>query len=142
MGDSDRKYRQRGYQESSTGGRSDRDRKPRGPVERLGPKPPQMVPTRTISRCAECGAVLAAAAAPESVCGGCGAAIRACTQCSFFDPGGRFQCSKPIPRAVPDKRARNDCALFELRVTFERDASSTPTRAGDPRSSLDALFKK
>jgi hypothetical protein len=142
MSDGDRKYRQRGYQDSSRGGSSDRERRPAGPPERIGPKSPQMPASRTVSRCAQCGAVLAAPSLAASACASCGSEIHNCTQCSFFDPGGRFQCSKPVQQAVLDKRARNDCTLFELRTTVERDASSITTRAGDARSDLDALFKK
>jgi hypothetical protein len=142
MGDGDRKYRQRGYQDSSRGEKSDREKRPGGPPERMGPRSPQMVATRTVTRCAQCGAVLAASL-PAATCAGCGAELHTCMQCSFFDPGQRFQCSKPVQQAVPDKRGRNDCVLFELKTTVERDASSSATpRTGDARSDLDALFKK
>ena len=137
MGDSDRKYRQRGYQDSSSGAKSDKEKRPRPPSERLGPRSPQMPGSRTVSRCAQCGAVLTALSQPPGACTGCGAEIHACTQCSYFDPGGHFQCSKPVPEAVPDKRARNECGFFELRSTFERDVTLVGSR-----TRLDDLFKK
>jgi hypothetical protein len=43
---------------------------------------------------------------------------------------------------VADKNARNDCALFSLRVTVERDASPDSTRPSDIRRAFDNLFKK
>jgi len=142
MGDGDRKYRQSGYQDSSRNGKNDKGRRAGGPPERIGPRSPQMVASRTVSRCSQCGAVITTSGLPSISCSGCGAHLHACTQCSFFDPGARFQCSQPIPKAVPDKHAGNECTLFEMKTTVERDASPAAPRSGDARSDLDALFKK
>jgi predicted RNA-binding Zn-ribbon protein involved in translation (DUF1610 family) len=141
---SERKYRQRGYMDSGRGeaGRK-RDEARRPPSPTFGPKAPQMPPSRTVSRCAACGAILSVAAvAPSDVCHKCGAALHACTQCAHFDPGSRFQCSKPVPEAIKDKAARNDCGLFELRTSVERDASSGAPDAAGARAGFDSLFKK
>jgi hypothetical protein len=60
-------------------------------------------------------------------------------QCSFFDPGARFECMQAIPARIPVKDAANDCTLFEPRVRVERQTgSAAPSSA---RSAFDDLFK-
>jgi hypothetical protein len=43
---------------------------------------------------------------------------------------------------VADKRARNECAVFSLMVTVERDTSGGSVRPEDARRSFGNLFKK
>jgi hypothetical protein len=43
---------------------------------------------------------------------------------------------------VADKNAGNECAMFSLRVSIERDASPDGTRPSDIRRAFDNLFKK
>ena len=101
-----------------------------------------MLASRTVSRCAACGAVLPVATATLAECPGCRAALHACRQCAHFEPGRRFECARDIPERLPDKSARNDCAWFGLRVSVERDASPDSTRPSDIRRGFDNLFKK
>src|SRR4051812_14022737 len=105
---SDRKYRQRGYQDS--GG----ERK--GP--RTGPKTPSAAPApvndrietrldkaerkalegrapsvpgfHEVMRCARCGNVFTESILSLSRCKRCGADLRSCAQCESFDAGQRF----------------------------------------------------
>ncbi len=140
---SDQKYRQRGYQDS--GSKSERGRnsiKPAGRPATYGPKAIQLSPSRTISRCAACGAILTASSPGSDTCPGCGADLHSCTQCAHFDPGRRFQCAQEIPEAILDKSARNECGLFKLRTSVERDASRSTSNPTSARSGFDALFKK
>ena len=95
-----------------------------------------MLAKRTVSRCAACGAVLPIATASLEQCPNCRAAIHACRQCTHFEPSRRFECTEPITEKIADKNARNDCGVFLLRVTVERDASP------DIRRGFDNLFKK
>ena len=140
---SDQKYRQKGYRDSGSKQEPRRGSgsAPRRP-ETYGPRPMQPPPSRTISRCAACGAILSASAGGSEACPGCGADLHSCTQCAHFDPGSRFQCSRPIPEAIRDKGARNECELFALRTSVERDVSAAPRSTGSARSDFDALFKK
>ena len=101
-----------------------------------------MLARHTVSRCGACGAVLPIATATLAECPHCRAALRACQQCTHFDPGRRFECAQPIPERVIDKNARNECDWFALRVTVERDASPDSTRPSDIRRAFDNLFKK
>ena len=101
-----------------------------------------MLASKTVSRCAACGAVLPVATSSLEQCPHCRAALHACTQCAHFDTARRFECTEPIEARIADKAARNDCAAFALRVTVERDASPDSTRPGDIRRGFDNLFKQ
>jgi hypothetical protein len=131
----DRRYRQRSYRDTS-GARPPR-RDPAPP-----PPPSSPLKSRPVSRCASCGAVLPIATGSLTRCPHCGADLHACTQCTHFDPGQRFECTQPIAERIVDKRAANTCASFSLRVTVERETGSAPMRPGDARRGFDDLFKK
>lgn len=137
---SDRKYRQRGYQDD------DRDRprreapKPQGPRERPeGPRTPNLMGYREVLRCARCGNLLALPVAPDSRCSRCGVDLHACIQCVSFDTGSRFECAQSIPARITPKDARNTCPLFAPRTTVERETGSSGPP--DARKAFDDLFK-
>jgi hypothetical protein len=96
------KYRQPGYQDDRG---KDRDRPQRSgqqppPKPRdltFGPRPLQMAGSKTVSRCAMCGAILQMLAEPLGKCAKCGAELHSCRQCNNVDPGARFECAQPIP---------------------------------------------
>ena len=136
----DRKYRQQGYRRPPS--------EPRRSEPRRSPPPPRDVParggmlaSRSVSRCAACGAVLPVATESLEECPHCRAAIHACRQCTHFDTARRFECTEPIPERIADKSARNDCAAFAVRVTVERETSPDSTRPGDIRRGFDNLFR-
>lgn len=143
---SDRKYRQRGYQDEprdrppADGQKREarRDGAPRGQPP-LRPSAPVMPGFREVARCARCGEDLAPDVAPDSRCRRCGADLHACAQCASFDAGARFECLQPIPARVSPKDARNDCAYFEPRVTVERETKSSGPP--DARKAFDDLFR-
>ena len=149
---SDRKYRQRGYQDESREPREPRERKlepkreyaPRGqpPVQ---PKTFNMPGFREVVKCARCGAELTVAAAWSATgqCSRCGADLHSCAQCSFFDTSAAFECQKPVPARVSPKDARNACTEFEPRTTVEREtkSSSSPSAPSSAKKAFDDLFK-
>ncbi|HVB38379.1 MAG TPA: hypothetical protein VND92_07570 [Vicinamibacterales bacterium] len=136
---SDRKYRQRGYQD-------DDRRAPTAPKpaqqkhERPeGPRTPNLMGYREVFRCARCGNLLALPVAADGRCKRCGVDLHACIQCVSFDAGQRFECAQPIKARISPKDTRNSCALFAPRTTIERETGSTaPT---DARQAFDDLFK-
>ncbi len=141
---SDRKYRQRGYQDD------DRDRKPTerpkgsaGPMPRgdrpEGPRTPNLMPTRQVVRCAKCGTEIGSPYAAGGRCAKCGADVHTCAQCVYFDPGARFQCMQPVPERIAPKDAKNSCALWEPRQTVERETHSVSVNSA--RRAFDDLFK-
>ena len=146
---SDRKYRQRGYQDN------DRDRAPRPSAPRPAPEPGAPAGARRISqdgpkninmpgfrhvvRCAQCGNLAAEEIGFNSRCSKCGTELHSCAQCASFDPGSRFECMETIPERVSPKNTRNACSLFAPRTTVERE--TTTPRNNDARKAFDDLFK-
>ena len=113
----DRKYRQRGYQDDPRR-EPKRDQKPAEKKEYAPRGQPPMAPKtfnmpgfREVVRCARCGHELTAAAAwsADGNCIRCGADMHTCAQCLHFDTGAPFECQKPVPTRVSPKDARNSC---------------------------------
>jgi hypothetical protein len=140
---SDRKYRQRGYQDSGGGAKKEFDKTAAPKKENtFGPRPINMPGTRTVSRCAECGALLQNLTDPLGQCPKCKFDLHACKQCEHFDPSSRFECNQPIPARISPKDKRNDCSFFSIRVMVEKETSSKPSqRPNDARAAFDSLFK-
>jgi hypothetical protein len=141
----DRKYRQRGYQDSGGGSKKKEFEKSSPAPKRentFGPRPINMPGTRTVSRCAECGALLQNLTDPVGQCPKCGFDLHACKQCEHFDPSSRFECNQPIPARISPKDKRNDCTFFSIRVMVEKETSSKGSqRPNDARAAFDNLFK-
>jgi hypothetical protein len=140
---SDRKYRQRGYQDD------DRDRQPRPqrppesrPRERTpdAPRTPNLMATHDVIRCRNCATIVSPPIGTLSTCPKCRADLHSCVQCAHFDPGARFQCMQPILRAITPKDAGSDCTLFAPSVRVERQTSTTRSD-DDPRKAFEDLFK-
>jgi hypothetical protein len=145
---SDRKYRQRGYQDDS------RDKAPRAPARTpeprtpgrelqsaSGPKTPNLMGSHEVFKCARCGNRLATPVEAAGRCARCGVAIHSCINCRSFDTGARFECAQPsLTSRVSPKDELNLCSLFEPRTTVERE---TGTTKGPPsaREAFDDLFK-
>lgn len=140
---SDRKYRQRGYQDSGEEKRKGTGEKPQKKDNTFGPRPLNMPATRTISRCAQCGTVLPVSSEPLPKCPKCGFELHSCKQCAYFDTSSRFECTQPIPERIPRKDVRNDCTFYSISVRVEKE-TSTPSaaRPTDARQAFENLFKK
>ena len=137
---SDRKYRQRGYQDH------DREREQRAKPhaqpkrDREGPRSPRMMAFGEKVKCAACGAVVSANVDHDSTCPKCNADLHTCRACIHFDPSARFECRKPITARIVNKGGRNTCELFSARTVVERETGSgAPT---DARQAFANLFKK
>ena len=142
----DRKYRQRGYQDTPREPRREsrpqekKEFTPRGQPP-IAPKTFNMPGFREVVRCAPCGNELSVALAwsADGRCPRCGADLHTCAQCLQFDTSATFECHQTIPVRISPKDARNTCGKFEPRTTVERETkSSAPTSA---RSAFDDLFK-
>ena len=152
---SDRKYRQRGYQDdprdrpSGGGPRGPKPAPaPRAPGRQLqdaaGPKTPNLMASHELFRCARCGNKLSTEVADDSRCARCGVAVHSCVNCVSFDTSARWECTQAaalVARVAP-KDERNACTLFAPRTTIERQ-TSTQAPAGQPsaRQAFDDLFK-
>jgi hypothetical protein len=154
---SDRKYRQRGYQDEP------RERGPRGPKppkppqerapgrvlqDERGPKTPNLMAAHEVFRCARCGNLLPLTVGQLDSCSKCGVDLHSCIQCVSFDTSVRWECTENArtPARVAPKDERNSCALFSPRTTVERQ-TSTPsgTTSSAPvnsaKKAFDDLFK-
>ena len=158
MGDDDRKYRQRGYQDSP------RERGPKGPQgpkqpprerapgrvlqDERGPKTPNLMAAHEVFRCARCGNLLSVPVGLLDRCSKCGVDIHSCIQCVSFDTSARWECTEnaKLPARVAPKDERNNCTYFTPRTTVERQPSTpaSPQSSGPTNSAkraFDDLFK-
>ena len=137
---SERKYRQRGYQDNPRDRERQGPKPPQGPREKPeGPKTPNLMASHEVFRCARCGNRLALPVESDSRCARCGVDLHSCIQCVSFDTSARFECTQSIPARVSPKDAVNICALFTARTTVERQTGTPgPTSA---RQAFDDLFK-
>jgi hypothetical protein len=146
---SDRKYRQRGYQDDS-GDRAPREKsapkptEPRAPGRQLqserGPKTPNLMSSHEVFRCSRCGNLLAVPVEANGKCSKCGVALHSCIQCTSFDTSARFECSQTTLTArVSPKDEVNLCQLFAPRTTVERQ-TSTPAQQSPATNSAKKAF--
>ena len=140
------KYRQHGYQDRDHESRKGGGERPSGapPPKRdnsFGPRPVNLPGTRAVSRCTQCGTVLQGRPG-KGQCPKCGFELHSCKQCTYFDPGSRFECMQPIKERIPKKDARNDCTLFEIRVTREKETSTPASLSPNDARAFENLFKK
>ena len=140
---SDRKYRQRGYQDSGPRERpAPQKRVPevRDPRMPRDPRVPNIPGFRDVFRCTRCGSLEPLAIGPDTTCTKCGTDLHACIQCGSFDAGARFECMQQIPARVAPKDTKNACTAFSPRVKVERETgSSAPVNSA--KKAFDDLFK-
>jgi hypothetical protein len=139
---SERKYRQRGYQDDN------RERTPKAPPQprehprdRIGPRVLNMPGYREVVRCARCGNPVTDEIAADSRCNRCGVDLHACVHCVHFDTGQIFECDQTIPARVSPKDERNTCTLYEPQRRVERETGSQAAAPASAKKAFDDLFK-
>lgn len=148
---SDRKYRQRGYQDEPRARErpAPKPQQPRDPRDRPeGPKTPNLMASHEVFKCARCGNRLGLPVGGDARCSRCGVDLHSCVQCVAFDTGARFECSQPIAARVTPKDGRNTCTFFSPRTTVERQTGTTSAPDSSPgtpgpssaRKAFDDLF--
>jgi hypothetical protein len=147
---SDRKYRQRGYQDEPRASRGPKPEKkapePRAPGRVLqdasGPKTPNLMASHEVFKCARCGNRLATPVEADARCSRCGVSVHACINCVSFDSSERWECAQAasLTARVSPKDEQNACALFEPRTTVERQ-TGTPQGPPSAKQAFDDLFK-
>jgi hypothetical protein len=132
---SDRKYRQRGYQDDDRDRRPKGEKKPAPPKERApgrvlqderGPKTPNLMAAHEVFRCARCGNLLSLSVGRLDGCAKCGVDLHSCIQCASFDTSERWECAQgaSLQARVAPKDERNACTMFTPRTTIERQTGS------------------
>src|SRR6187402_1185044 len=149
---SERKYRQRGYQDEPKkgpqGGGQAQKRPPeqKAPGRQLqdpsGPKTPNLMASHEVFRCARCGNRLSLPVTLGARCGKCGVGVHSCLHCVSFDTSARWECAQTIPARVSPKDEGNLCTVFEARTTVERETSTAaqPDSKPSARQAFDDLF--
>jgi hypothetical protein len=158
----ERKYGQRGYQDTDRP-RGEREPEkprekpkggPRGSKAREAPRAIKMPGFQEVLRCALCGTIVPPPIDIDyaSRCPKCKADLRACKNCRHFDTGAQFECTQPIPERITKKDLRNNCEFFMARTSIERETRDSgggnggqaqpTTKPSDARSAFDNLFKK
>lgn len=145
---SDRKYRQRGYQDEPRERGPKKEKQapaPRAPGRQLqdpsGPKTPNLMASHEVFKCARCGNRLATPVEPDARCNRCGVAVHSCLNCVSFDTSARWECAQAaLPARVTPKDERNACTLFEPRTTVERQ-TGTPQGPPSAKQAFEDLFK-
>ena len=161
---SDRKYKQRGYQDDggdrpkgprpsgdSPGSGGQRpEREPGAPagarrISSEGARNPRMMGSREVARCARCGTIVESQIMSLSKCTKCGVDLRTCVQCVHFDPGASLECTEKIPTRVSPKDVANDCQHFSGRTSWERETTAAqtnnPQAPSGAKKAFDDLFK-
>ena len=145
---SDRKYRQRGYQDEPRAREPRRESpapEPRAPGRPLqdasGPRTPNLMASHEVFKCARCGNKLGLPVAAGDRCARCGVAVHSCINCVSFDTSSRWECSQQALTArISPKDEQNSCSFFEPRTTVERQ-TSTQVAPNNARQAFDDLFK-
>lgn len=147
---SERKYRQRGYQDEPRARERavpQGEKKPQewAPGRQLqdaaGPKTPNLMGSHEVFRCARCGNLLAIPVEALSRCARCGVDIHSCINCVSFDTSARFECAQTaVTSRVSPKDEGNRCTLFAPRTTVERQ-TGTPQGPPSAKQAFDDLFK-
>jgi hypothetical protein len=144
---SDRKYRQRGYQDEPRERGPKREKPPqeqRAPGRPLqdasGPRTPNLMGSHEVFKCARCGNRLGVPVESDSRCPRCGVDVHSCINCVSFDTSARWECTQnALTARVAPKDERNSCAFFSPRTTVERQTSTAAPPSA--RQAFDDLFK-
>jgi len=98
-------------------------------------------------QCVACGRELRlpARVGRRDLCPGCGAELRSCRQCTFYDPSVYNACREPQADRVLDKERANFCEYFHPGAggpASGASAAGVGDVAQDARARLGALFRK
>ena len=71
-------------------------------------------------------------------CPGCGAQIRSCKMCQFYDIQSYNECKEPSAERILEKDKANFCGYYKIKGGKKNNETSKE----DLLSAADALFKK
>jgi hypothetical protein len=97
--------------------------------------------TPTIPVCFSCSTELHLPHGPvgrSATCDACGADVRCCLNCTFYDTSCYNECREPVAERVVNKDRGNFCDFFRLRIGKAVDDTSEKESA---LKKLDDLFK-
>jgi predicted RNA-binding Zn-ribbon protein involved in translation (DUF1610 family) len=96
-----------------------------------------------MARCFSCGHEFDSTlkAFRSTLCPSCGADVRVCKNCVFYDPKAHWECRETIPEAVRDKERANFCDYFRLGENPVTPGGSVEDSSKkEARNAFDSLF--
>ncbi len=92
--------------------------------------------------CHLCGAPLDVnePVARDAECPACGGDVRCCRNCRHYDERYNNACTETEADPVPEKARRNFCEFFYFSRDPVAKPGAAPSRSGDARAKLEALF--
>ena len=91
-------------------------------------------------KCAFCGDVFTVSdrIGKSDTCSRCGADLRCCKQCKFYDTHAYNDCREVMAERVVDKERSNFCEYYIPRGSTRKSVN----KAADAKQALEELFKK
>lgn len=79
----------------------------------------------------------------DDTCPACGADVRACKNCRFYEPGSHYDCRETVDEQVRDKERANFCGFFSYTAQPPAKAQNGKTsgKAQQARNDFANLFK-
>ena len=77
--------------------------------------------------CWKCGKTieLSGTVSRSDVCPSCGADVRSCKNCRFYEPGAHYDCRENIDELVKDKERANFCGWFMIAPQTDASGKSS-----------------
>lgn len=96
-------------------------------------------------QCWKCGEPIEVASGEKvsrgDECARCGADVRCCRNCEFYNPSKHNQCTETQAEWVRDKEAANYCDYFRPRLNNSRPTPAISSKAEDIKKKFDSLFR-
>ncbi len=92
--------------------------------------------------CFSCKGLVTSGARPgrSETCDSCGASLKACLNCVFYDSSSAGACREPSAERVVEKEKANFCEFFAFRESADGGGAAAGGKT-DPLAALKALFK-
>lgn len=100
---------------------------------------------KLVFRCHQCGNAIPVGQGEKILrhhdCSQCGADLKCCLHCRFYDTSRNNQCAETQADWVSNKESANFCDFFEPRLAPAGDGLSSSADKPNPKSAFDDLFK-
>ncbi|MCQ2981346.1 MAG: hypothetical protein MJ178_01160 [Treponemataceae bacterium] len=93
--------------------------------------------------CFKCGSELkfSGVISRSDVCPSCGADVRCCRNCTYYEPGSHYDCHETVDEPVADKEKANFCGFFRLNEKAGTGTGSVSSSSAETaRNAFNALF--
>lgn len=103
-----------------------------------------MASEKPVPNCHACGQeyVVIDRVGRGETCRRCGADLRCCRNCAFYDPGAYNECHESMADRVVEKAQANFCDYFEPAQPVIQGTVKVEDKTAEAKRRLNALFKK